>query len=77
MNSAKEPMTEYGYKKLTHELSDLRKRQRPDTIHPISFCRPFNAQIGQDETKPSCEDTKHHGEDREKIPHSGKSGFIS
>lgn len=39
MNSDKEPMTEFGYKKLSHELQDLKKRQRPETVIELDIAR--------------------------------------
>jgi len=35
----KEPMTEFGYQKLSNELQDLRKRQRPETVIELDIAR--------------------------------------
>ncbi len=35
----KEPISEYGYKKLTEELNDLITRQRPETVKEIDIAR--------------------------------------
>lgn len=35
----KEPMTEYGHKKLINELNDLKKRQRPETVIELDIAR--------------------------------------
>ncbi|WP_442764488.1 transcription elongation factor GreA [Sulfurospirillum cavolei] len=34
-----EPMTEFGYQKLSNELQDLRKRQRPETVIELDIAR--------------------------------------
>lgn len=39
MNDTKEPMTQYGFDKLAHELQDLKKRQRPETVIELDIAR--------------------------------------
>lgn len=39
MSNVKEPMTEFGYKKLSNELQDLKKRQRPETVIELDIAR--------------------------------------
>ncbi len=35
----KEPMTSFGYKKVTHDLNDLKKNQRPSTVIALDEAR--------------------------------------